>query len=129
MKRGILSFLFLIFSAAISFAAPPVYEMPVVGQGTGATVSVTTYTWTQLSSGTTGNLAARTGVFVVNYSSNNASIGLLFSVSAPSEAINVRMAELQPGEWDVFPCSKATELWAISYHTAAENITVQEVKQ
>lgn len=117
----------LFFLPCFVSAAPPVYEMPITSRGDVQTVSVSTFAWTASSELTNGDLAGNTGVFVVNYSTNPASIGIVCDTAAPSEALSERMAELQPGEWDVFPCSEKFILYLVAYHTAAFNIQTQEV--
>lgn len=129
MKRWVLGCFVLLLSSIELFAAPPVYEMPIVGVGVTQTVAITTYTWTKISSTTNGILGARTGVFVVNYSTNAASIGLVFSASAPANEISERDVELQPGEWDVFPAGVSIDLYAIYYGSSGTSLQSKEVKQ
>ena|SRR3990167_6301715 len=126
MKRLFVSGVLVCISKFV-MAAPPVYEMPITSRADVQTVSVSTSAWTAASELTNGDLAGNTGVFVVNYSTNPASIGIVCDTAAPSEELSERMAELQPGEWDVFPCSEKFILYLISYHTAAFNVQTQEV--
>src|SRR3990167_7275961 len=124
MKRPI-SFLLFLFSICNLSAAPPVFEMPIASVGTTQTIALSTSAWTQLSSTTGGNLAGRTGIYVVNYSSNTNSVGLTYSVAEPTTVISERDIELEPGEWDVLPVSKGIELWGVYYGSAAERIQVK----
>lgn len=127
MKRFLRFAVFLLPISAS--AAPPVVEMPIVGAGTPQTISISTATWTKITSTTGGNLAGRTGVFIVNQSTNPSRLDFIYSASTPSDAIGEKSVELQPGEWDILPCSPGIDVYGISRHTAAQDAKAQEVKQ
>lgn len=122
-------FLFLCLSlcGASVMAAPLVAEAPIMGVGSGTTVSVSTYAWTELP--TTSTLSSRSGIKISNPSTNTGNVVCILATTTPTEATTVRPIEIQPGENPFIPCRIDIELYCISLHTAAENVHVQEVRQ
>ena len=116
-------FFSLVCSLSGVFAAPLVSEQPVTSCG--ATTLVTlSVTYAEI---TTVDLAGRTGVFVVNLATNAINVHLDIGTEAPGGAAP-RMAELEAGEWDIFPVSNAMNLYARSA-SGTPNIYVKECKQ
>lgn len=116
------------FIPTLAYAVPPNYEMPITTRGDVQTISASTSAWTAASNTSGGDVAGNTGVFVVNYSTNTSSIGIVCDTAAPGEGLSERAAELQPGEWDVFPCGGNQILYVVSYGAAAFNIQTWEVR-
>ena len=105
MKK--LFMLSVLLASSLSFAAPPKYENPIGSCSDTLPVALST-TYAEI---TTQDLAGRTGVFVVNLATNTIVVHLDMGSSAPTDT---RFAELQPGEWDVFPVPTALNLYAKS---------------
>lgn len=95
--------------------------------GTAITVSVSTSAWT-LSNTSASKIAQRSGFRVTNPAANSTAIYALCHASAPTEAITVRMNEVQPGENLTMPCDGNLNLYLLSL-TAAQNIGVWEFGQ
>lgn len=95
--------------------------------GTAITVSVSTDAWT-LSNTSTSKVAQRSGYRITNPAANSTAIYALCHASAPTEAITVRINEIQPGENMTMPCEGNLNLYLLSL-TAAQNIGVWEFGQ
>jgi len=103
-----------------------VREVPISRVGTGTTVSVSTFAWTNAV--TSSSLSNRACVKVSNPSSNNASFVYIPSTSSviPGEATTVRPGEIETGEGPCIAAGDSIYIWLLSLHTSAENAHVQE---
>lgn len=112
-----------------AFAAKPlVAEAPITDYGTPVTVSVSSFTLTQIP---TSQTAGRTGIFLDVPSTNTGNlVGHFGNCSAAAVAATIRPLEVPPSASSVFiPIAPNVCLWVITTHTSAENVHYQEVKQ
>ena len=109
------------------FAITSAYD-PIRTPVTATTVSVSTSAWTVIPATPT---SGRTLIHLSNPASNSAAMAVIISTSSasPGEATTVRPHEYQPGEGDWFHFYGGLYFYALSLHTAAENVHVQEYKQ
>lgn len=112
-----------------SHAILQVEEAPISAVGEAATVSVSTTSWTQMSSVSGSKLERRSGVDISNPSASNASIACVKSSGTPSEATTIRPHELEAGEDKPFYVGNAVDVYCLSLHTSAESMHVQEFRQ
>lgn len=126
--------IFKIFSLGLAvlggtvWAAPLVAEAPIKEYGTPTTISVSTSAWTKLP--TSSTLDGRFGLLVSNPASSNAvMVAHLGNCTSTAIATTVRPLEIAKGGFILVPVSPSVCVWALSLHTSAENIHVQEIKQ
>ena len=118
----------LILCASVAHAVSSAYD-PIRTPLPATTVSVSTSAWTAIPATDT---AGRTLVHFSNPASNSGAMSVIASTSPtiPGEAITIRPHEYQPGEGDWFHIYGVDIYWyAVSLHTSAESLHVQEYKQ
>lgn len=128
MKR-VLIFTAVLFTSIVSWASPPVFEMPVFPCTDAFSVPLTTYSWTLVP---TANCSGRTLVVLNNPSYNTGNqLGVITNSStAPSISTNTTPIELIHGGGDTGRgLSEESFLWMISLAASAESIDGQEFKQ
>jgi hypothetical protein len=128
MKKALV-FLLGFAMTGSAFAAVSVFEQQITSVGSGATISVSTFSWTKVPA---SNLSNRAGVLVNNPSSNSAvMVGILSTNStAPTEATTIRPLEFAPStDFTLVPISQGVYLYLMSINTSAENVHVQDVGQ
>ena len=130
MKR-LLVLLSALLVAVLCHSAPIVAEAPINGYGTPVTISISTGpagAWTKVP---TTQTSGRMGIFIdVPQSNAGRIVGHLGNCTSTSIATTVRPIEFSTTtESGYLSMREDVCLWAITTHTAAENVHIQEIKQ
>lgn len=133
MKKTLIFFFLIGAAMKCRAVGVPTTESPILGFGTPTTISISTDTlltsaWTKIPSSQT---SGRFGIFIDVPNTNTGKlVGHYGNCNSTAIATSVRPIEISPSSNTTYLSMREDVcLWAITTHTAAENVHYQEVKQ
>lgn len=119
----------IIFWFAFSSPVWAMDKAKIQGVGVPACISVSTTSWTAIPSTTTIK-GGRTGIFLMNSEANTGTFNISFTSSplqSPAVSTNTASVQLAKSYTTYIEISQFIYVFALSRHTAAEDICYQEV--
>jgi hypothetical protein len=118
---------FLIVFRGFAHAATPVLELPIENVSSLFCISLSTSSWTYF--GPTSNMQKRTGIVVLNPSSNSGKAVGMMGTALPTSSTSQYSIEVAPGSNPLRPVGPNVNLYLKTTNATAETICGQEVRQ